>query len=281
MSPTVCARRGSSMAKGERLDVRMVALGLAPSRANAQALILANMVLINGRAAGKASTAVSPEDVITIKQRPPYVSRGGLKLEKALSSFSIDVGGLVCLDVGASTGGFTDCLLQHGAGRVYAVDVGHGQLDYALRQHERVVVLERYNARNLRVEDIEPVGFACADVSFISLRHILAPIRACLLPGANAVVLIKPQFEAGRALIHRGGVVRDPKVRAAVIEVIMQFAQSTGYCVRGVEPSPIHGPKGNEEYLLWLGIEGEPLSDEDLRINARRAAGVLGENIHT
>jgi 23S rRNA (cytidine1920-2'-O)/16S rRNA (cytidine1409-2'-O)-methyltransferase len=262
------------MADGTRLDVRLVELGLAQSRTNAQALIMAKEVLVNDQYALKASMTVRAADEIRIREKLPYVSRGGVKLERALDAFGIDVTGLVCLDVGASTGGFTDCLLQRGALRVYAVDVGHGQLDYSLRKNPNVISMEKYNARELKAGDIEPVSFACADVSFISLKLILNPIFGCLVEDGRAVVLIKPQFEAGRALIHRGGVVREPKVRAAVCLDMMLFAQANGFGACGLEPSPIKGPKGNEEYLLFLK-KGPDRTPEQILVNLSQIAAGL------
>ena len=237
----------------QRLDAALTVRGLAQSRSAAQAMILAGDVLLNGQLCTKASQLVRDTDEVVLKEKLRYVSRGGLKLEKAFSVFPFSVEGKICLDVGASTGGFTDCLLQNGAQKVYAVDVGHGQLDYRLRQDARVVCMERYNARNLQVADIEPVQFACADVSFISLQLILPPMFACLLAQGEAVVLIKPQFEAGREQIGKGGVVRDASVRAQVCQKIMQFAHTVGFDVLGLDVSPITGPKGNVEYLLYLG----------------------------
>ena len=253
------------MADKVRLDVRLVESGLAKSRALAQALILSQEVLVNGHVAQKASMSVDASDELTIKEKPPFVGRGGLKLKRALDAFSIDVHGLVCLDIGASTGGFTDCLLQSGAKRVYAVDVGYGQLDYSLRINPSVVVLERYNARNLSVCDIEPVSFACADVSFISLKHILHPMYRCLNTMSNVVVLIKPQFEAGRDKVQKGGIVRDVAVRADVCMDIMRYAQQCGFLVCGIEPSPIKGAKGNVEYLLWIQVDERKQDDQILQ----------------
>lgn len=241
------------MAEKERLDVALQSRGLAPSRTHAQALIMAGQVLVNGQQAQKASQIVRATDAVTIKEKLRYVSRGGLKLEKALCVFPIRVSGKRCLDVGASTGGFTDCLLQNGAQKVYAVDVGHGQLDYALRNDTRVVCMERCNARNLTVEQIKaPVEFACADVSFISLKLILPPMRDCLLSEGEMVVLIKPQFEAGREQIGKGGVVRDVRVRRQICIEMLHYAHSIGLYPYGLDVSPITGPKGNVEFLLWL-----------------------------
>lgn len=211
------------------------------------------------------------EDILSLKEKLKYVSRGGLKLEKALRVFPIDVQGAVCVDVGASTGGFTDCLLQNGAKHVYAVDVGHGQMAYSLRNDERVTCMEKYNARYMQVEDIEAVDFACTDVSFISLELILPPIYRCMKDGAQAVALIKPQFEAGREQIGKGGVVRDAKIHEQVCCKILSFAQNLGFSVKGLEESPIMGPKGNREFLLYLQKGGELLSASALQALALMA----------
>lgn len=254
-----------------RLDAALVERGLCQTRSNAQALIMAGEVRVNGQVILKASHQVVAEDVLTLQEKLRYVSRGGLKLEKALCVFPIDVSGAVCVDVGASTGGFTDCLLQNGAKHVYAIDVGHGQLAYSLRNDERVTCMEKYNARNMRVEDIEPVDFACTDVSFISLELILPPIYQCMKENAQAVALIKPQFEAGRDQIGKGGVVRDAKVHIQVCKKILNFAQQIGFGVRGLEVSPITGPKGNREFLMYVQKNGEILSEETLDALARMA----------
>ena len=254
-----------------RLDAALVARGLCRTRANAQALIMAGEVRIGEQVVLKASHPVTETDEITLKEKLRYVSRGGLKLEKALRVFPIDVDGAVCLDVGASTGGFTDCLLQNGARHVYAVDVGHGQMAYQLRQDERVTCMEKYNARYLKVEDVAPADFGCTDVSFISLELILPPIYACLKPEGRAVALIKPQFEAGRTEIGKGGVVRDAKVHERVCCRVMAFAQTLGFAVGGLEVSPITGPKGNREFLLYLIKNGTPLPDSALNALASLA----------
>jgi 23S rRNA (cytidine1920-2'-O)/16S rRNA (cytidine1409-2'-O)-methyltransferase len=263
------------MPEKTRLDVRLVELGLAQSRTNAQALTIANQVLINGQAAQKPSQIVVAADELSIREKMPYVSRGGLKLEKAFSVFPICVTDRICMDVGASTGGFTDCLLKHGAKRVYSIDVGHGQLDYRLRSNPAVISMEGTNARNLSVTDIEPVYFSCADVSFISLKLILKPIRSCLETGGDAVVLIKPQFEAGKDKVPKGGVIKDPIVRMQACLDVMRFAQDCGFAVCGLDKSPIKGPRGNEEYLLWLRIQSSQLEDNSLVLWAGRASGFL------
>lgn len=230
----------------------MVELGLAPSRARAQALIMAAKVLVDGQPVTKAAHPVPPQADIELKEKDhPFVSRGGLKLVHGLDHFGLDPSGLRCLDVGASTGGFTDCLLQNGAGHVVAVDVGYGQLDWRLREDDRVTVLERTNGRHLAPEMIGgPVKAAVTDVSFISLTLILPPMLRALEPDGWLIALIKPQFEAGREQVGKGGVVRDPAVHQAVQEKILNFLEEAGVRVLGLTPSPIKGPKGNREFLI-------------------------------
>lgn len=237
-----------------RLDVRLTELGLAPSREKARALIMAGEVLINGQTAHKAGEEVSPEAVIEVKGDPvPFVSRGGLKLQKAVTVFPIDLTGKDCLDIGASTGGFTDCMLQHGARHVWALDVGYGQLDWRLRNDERVTVMERTNARYMEPGWFPaPFAFASIDVSFISLKLILPPLLACLAEGGQVAALIKPQFEAGKGEVGKNGVVRDKALHARICAMCMQFAQDLGFWVRDLSFSPITGPKGNIEFLMFL-----------------------------
>ncbi len=238
----------------ERLDLLLVARGLAESREQAQRLILAGVVRIGGHPVTKAGQRY-PVDAPLERIAPPrFVSRGGDKLEGAFQAFALDVTGRDCLDVGASTGGFTDCLLQHGAARVIALDVGHSQLHDRIRHDPRVTVIEHFNARHLSLADL-PFQPQCAtvDVSFISLRLILPRVAEVLPPGAEAVTLIKPQFEAGRGQAP-GGVVRDPAVREAVVEAIRAFGvEHVGLVWRGVVPSPLTGPEGNIEFLAWWG----------------------------
>lgn len=237
-----------------RLDQAVVDLGLADSREKAQRCIRAGDILVDGAPATKPGNPVRPDARIERKTPERFVGRGGEKLEEAFRVFTLDVQALVCLDVGASTGGFTDCLLQHGAARVYAVDVGHGQLDDRLRRRAEVVSREGCNARNLvRADFPEPILFACADVSFISLTRILPAIRRVVEPGSRIVTLIKPQFEAGREEVGRGGVVRDPEVHRRVVDSIRAFGErETGLRWDGVCPSPIRGPAGNVEFLaVW------------------------------
>lgn len=236
----------------ERLDRLLVDRGLAPSRERAQALILAAKVLVNGHRITKAGKLIPRDSLISLTgEDHPYVSRGGLKLERALDAFHVSVQGRVALDVGASTGGFTDCLLQRGALRVYAVDVGYGQLAWKLRQDPRVVVIERQNIRSISSDLIpEGIELVAVDASFISLRLVLPAVLPLLVDEAILVALIKPQFEAGRAQVGKGGVVRDPAIHNEVCRSIVEFAESLGFGVMGVTPSPILGSKGNREFLL-------------------------------
>jgi 23S rRNA (cytidine1920-2'-O)/16S rRNA (cytidine1409-2'-O)-methyltransferase len=241
--------------KKERLDKRMVDLALVAGRERARALILAGQVVVNGHTANKAGQLVGQDDEITLRtQDHPYVSRGALKLVHALDHFGIDPTGAVALDVGASTGGFTDVLLRRGAARVYAIDVGYGQLAWSLRQDPRVVVLERENIRYLDPAAIpEPCDLAVIDVSFISLTLILDKVRELLAdPGKSIVALIKPQFEAGKDQVGKGGVVRDPAVHQQVIDKIRDWADRGNYKVGPVLESPIRGPAGNIEFLILL-----------------------------
>jgi 23S rRNA (cytidine1920-2'-O)/16S rRNA (cytidine1409-2'-O)-methyltransferase len=235
-----------------RLDLLLVARGLAPTREKAQAMILSGRVEVEGRRVEKAGTPVDPSAAVQVLgPAHPYVSRGGVKLAAALDAFRIEPNGLVCLDVGASTGGFTDCLLQRGALRVYAIDVGHGQLDAKLRADPRVVLRERVNARNLsRGQVPEPVALAAMDLSFISVRLVLPAVVPLLAPGAAAIVLVKPQFEAGRREVPRGGVVRSAATQRRVVGEIEKFGAGLGLTCLGVIPSPIKGARGNQEFLL-------------------------------
>jgi 23S rRNA (cytidine1920-2'-O)/16S rRNA (cytidine1409-2'-O)-methyltransferase len=252
-TPTTATRAAKT-----RLDELLVERGLAPSRTRAQALILAGQVRVGegdrARLDRKAGDLVAPDTTVALTERDPYVSRGGHKLAAALNAFGIDPAGRTCLDAGASTGGFTDVLLQRGAARVYAVDVGRGQLAETLRQDTRVVSLERTNARSLTASSLpEPIDLAVIDVSFISLGLVLGPIASTLRPGPNApmVALVKPQFEAGRGRTDHG-VVRDPAIHREVLEKIVAVAQTLGLGARDVIASPILGPEGNREFLLHL-----------------------------
>jgi 23S rRNA (cytidine1920-2'-O)/16S rRNA (cytidine1409-2'-O)-methyltransferase len=235
-----------------RLDQLLVSRGLAPTREKAQGMILAGLVEVDGRRVDKAGAAVKAGAEISVAgPEHPYVSRGGVKLAAALDAFSIDPRGRICADVGASTGGFTDCLLQRGAARVYAIDVGYGQLDAKLRADPRVVSLEKVNARNLSREQLpEAPSLAAIDVSFISVRLVLPPLVPLLAPGASVVVLVKPQFEAGRSEVGKGGIVRSEEVRRRVVGEISELARASGLEVSGSIPSPIRGAKGNQEFLL-------------------------------
>lgn len=238
----------------ERLDVLLVKRNLAESREKAKAIIMAGSVFVDGEREDKAGSSFPADVRIEVKGHAlPYVSRGGLKLEKALANFDVTVEGKVCTDVGASTGGFTDCMLQSGAVKVFAIDVGRGQLDWKLRQDERVVCMEKTNIRYVTPEDIgEPVDFSSIDVSFISLTKVLEPIRGYLRSDGEIVALIKPQFEAGREKVGKKGVVREKSTHHEVIEKVAQYANSIGFEVVNIDFSPIKGPEGNIEYLMHL-----------------------------
>lgn len=250
----------------ERLDVLMVQRSLAESREKAKALIMSGIVYVNGQKEDKAGTSF--DDMAQIEVRGStlkYVSRGGLKLEKAMSHFGVELEGKVCMDVGASTGGFTDCMLQNGAVKVYSVDVGHGQLAWKLRNDDRVVCMEKTNIRYVTPEDIgDRIRFASIDVSFISLTKVLGPVKALLTEDGQVVCLIKPQFEAGREKVGKKGVVREKSVHLEVIRMVIQYALSIGFEVLNLEYSPIKGPEGNIEYLLYLQNHGgNQIGDHD------------------
>jgi len=257
-----------------RLDQRLVQLGLTPSREQARRLIMAGEVLVEGQLVDRPAANVADEAVIELKARPRFASRGGEKLEAALAHFGVEVAGRVCADVGASTGGFTDCLLQRGAARVYAIDVGHGVLDFRLRTDPRVVVMEDTNARFVP-QLAEPVSLITVDVSFISLKLLLPVLKAWLPPlplrdggrgGEGLICLIKPQFEAGRREVGKGGgVIRDPAVHRRVLAEVLRFAEAEGYTLRGLMRSPLLGPKGNAEFLAWLA---GPASAEAVELSA-------------
>jgi 23S rRNA (cytidine1920-2'-O)/16S rRNA (cytidine1409-2'-O)-methyltransferase len=243
-----------------RLDMLLAQRNLASSREAARRMIMAGEVRVDGAVRDKPGMRVASDAVLDIRQMPRFVSRGGEKLAAALAAFPIPTADRICADVGASTGGFTDCLLQHGAARVYAIDVGYGQLDYRLRADPRVVVMERTNARY--VEKLaEPVSLVVVDASFISLRYLLPVLRGWLTPSADLIVLIKPQFEAGKEQVGKGGVVRDPDIHQRVLGDVLAGAQAENYTVRGLIPSPLRGPAGNIEFLAWLSIgeQSEPL----------------------
>ena len=244
----------------KRIDILLFEKGLAPSREKAKTMIMAGSVYVNNQKFDKPGDTVNEDAVIEVRGSTlKYVSRGGLKLEKAMELFPITLEGRTCMDVGASTGGFTDCMLQNGACRVYSVDVGYGQLAWQLRQDPRVVNLERTNARYLTREQIpEEIDFFSVDVSFISLKIILPAVRPLLRDGGQAVCLIKPQFEAGREKVGKKGVVRDKKVHEEVVESICGFALENGYSVLGLTFSPVKGPEGNIEYLIFLQKSDDP-----------------------
>ena len=237
-----------------RLDVLLVERGLQESRQRAQSTIMSGLVFVQGQRVDKPGTAVPNDAEIEVRGNVlPYVSRGGLKLEKAMNSFPIELEGAVCGDIGASTGGFTDCMLQNGAAKVYAVDVGYGQLAWKLRSDQRVICLERTNARYLTREQIpDELDFASVDVSFISLKLILPALCGLLRDGGHVVCLVKPQFEAGREKVGKKGVVRDPTVHLEVLEHFLENAREAGFSVLGMTYSPIRGPEGNIEYLGYL-----------------------------
>jgi len=241
-----------------RLDVEMVGRGLADTRQKAQALILSGMVTVEGQRVDKAGHQVGPEDDIGLIGEPmPYVSRGGLKLKGALDEFGLDVAGFVCVDVGASTGGFTDCLLQAGAARVYAIDVGYGQMDQKVANDPRVSVMDRTNVRHLEPNALpEKADLAVIDVSFISLGLVLGPVKGMLKPGGMIVALVKPQFEVGKGNVGKGGIVRDEAQRLGALETVKGFAAAEGFAVAGETVSPVTGAKGNVEYLLFLRLDG-------------------------
>ncbi len=236
-----------------RVDLLLVSRGLAESPSLAQKLVMAGQVRVNGQVAAKPSDLVAADAVLELSSRPAFVSRGGEKLQAALQAFSIDVVGRVCADVGASTGGFTDCLLQHGASKVYAIDVGYGVLHWKLRSHPRVVSMERTNARYVQALP-EPVSLVTIDASFISLKVLLPVVKGWFTPeGGDLVALIKPQFEAGREEARPGkGVIRDPLVHQQVIASVMDAAVQLGFTQNGLVQSPLHGPKGNIEFLAYL-----------------------------
>ena len=237
-----------------RLDKLIVEKKLASTRQKAQALILAGQVLVGSHRADKSGTMIPIDSEITIKgQDCPYVSRGGFKLAKGIEYFSIDPASLICADIGASTGGFTDCLLQNGARKIYAVDVGYGQLDWKLRQDDRVIVKERTNARHLTPKDFdEPINLAVIDAAFISLKLLIPPLLPLFASEISILALIKPQFEVGKGKVGKGGVIRDPDLHQQVIEDILSFTADLNLTSMGTTESPILGPKGNKEFLVYL-----------------------------
>ncbi len=261
----------------ERLDVLLVNRNLAASREKAKAVIMAGIVYVDGQKEDKAGALFEETAQIEVRGSTlRYVSRGGLKLEKAIAVFGVDVQGRVCMDVGASTGGFTDCMLQNGAAKVYAVDVGHGQLDWKLRCDDRVVCMEKTNIRYVTPDDVaDVIEFASIDVSFISLTKVLGPVRELLCGGGRVVCLIKPQFEAGREKVGKKGVVREKGTHLEVIRMVMDYARTAGYRILNLDFSPIKGPEGNIEYLLYLEKSG---LWEDAVSSVACGTGVDGES---
>ena len=254
------------MSEKIRLDARISELGLTESREKAKAFIMAGQVYVNGMKAAKAGMTVTEKDIIEVRGTSEFVSRGGHKLKKAMSSFPITLNEKICMDVGASTGGFTDCMLQNGASKVYSVDVGYGQLAWKLRSDSRVVNLERTNIRYVTEEQVsDKIDFFSVDVSFISLTLVLPAVKNLLSEKGEGVCLIKPQFEAGREKVGKKGVVREKEVHVEVIEKIYNFAIENGYNVLGLDYSPIKGPEGNIEYLIYLGINKESDVQVDIR----------------
>ncbi len=258
--------------KKVRLDQLVFDLGLTESRERAKTTIMSGLVFVDGQRADKPGVQVSPDVSIEVKGAAlPYVSRGGFKLEKALKAFPVDPTGKVCIDCGASTGGFTDVLLKNGAGKVYSVDVGYGQLAWSLRQDERVINMERTNIRYISSEQIpEPIDIAVMDLSFISVKLVLPAVCPLLRDGGELICLIKPQFEAGREEVGKKGVVRDKNVHLAVIDGILDFAPSVGMTVMGLDYSPIKGPEGNREYLCFMkkGKFDAPIIDAQAVVDA-------------
>ncbi len=249
------------MAEKLRLDVALVEQGFAESREKAKALIMAGIVFVNNQKSDKAGNTIKPDDIIEVRgESLKYVSRGGLKLEKAVKSFSLDLNDFICADIGASTGGFTDCMLQNGAKKVYSIDVGYGQLAWKLRTDERVINLERTNFRYVTEQEVpDKLDFASVDVSFISLSLILPVMRNLLKDNATAVCLIKPQFEAGKENVGKKGVVREKSVHIAVINKIINLANDCKFSLLGLDFSPVKGPEGNIEYLCYLQKSENPV----------------------
>lgn len=261
-----------------RLDILLTQRGLAESRAKAQALIMSGQVYVDGQKADKAGAAFTDEAQLEVRGSAcPYVSRGGLKLEKALTAFGVNPAGMVCSDSGASTGGFTDCLLQHGAKKVFAIDVGYGQLAWSVRSDSRVIVMERTNIRYVTPEDLgEPLDLSVVDVSFISLKLVLPVIRRLLKPNGQVLCLIKPQFEAGKDLVGKKGVVRDPAVHRQVLEDFAALAGSLEFALLGMTFSPVKGPEGNVEFLAHLALGASTAFVPDTAGIVRQAHEALG-----
>ena len=265
----------------ERLDVLLVKRNLAESREKAKAVIMSGNVFVDGQREDKAGSTFAPEVTIEVRGHAlPYVSRGGLKLEKALTNFDVDVKDKVCTDVGSSTGGFTDCMLQNGARKVFAIDVGRGQLDWKLRNDPRVVCMEKTNIRYVTPDDIgEPIDFSSIDVSFISLTKVLTPIRDYLRDNGEIVALIKPQFEAGREKVGKKGVVREKSTHLEVIRKVMDYAMSIGFDLCALDFSPIKGPEGNIEYLGYLRLGAREGGSPDLEEVVRASHETLREGM--
>ena len=264
------------MSEKKRLDARIIELGLCESREKAKAAIMAGVVYVNGQKALKAGDTVKDEDRIEVRGGMEFVSRGGYKLKKAMASFPITLTDKICMDIGASTGGFTDCMLQNGAKKVYAVDVGYGQLAWSIRSDPRVVVLERMNIRAATPEEILGGPSLCTvDVSFISLRLVLPVIRQLLDPAGEVICLVKPQFEAGREKVGKKGVVRDPAVHEEVLRAFAEHARAAGFTLSGLTFSPIRGPEGNIEYLGHL-TSGGPELGPDFAALVAASHGELG-----
>ncbi len=266
----------------ERLDVLVAGRGLAPSREKAKAMIMAGEILVDGQREDKPGTSFPDTVEITVKGNPlPFVSRGGLKLDKAVKCFGLELQGRVCMDVGSSTGGFTDCMLQNGATKVYAVDVGHGQLAWKLREDGRVVCMERTNIRYVTAADIgEPPSFVSVDVSFISLTKILLPVKELMTEKGELVCLIKPQFEAGREKVGKKGVVRDPAVHREVIRTVAAYALELGLTLRALDFSPVKGPEGNIEYLIYLEKDGNGEPRKELPEEFEQKIGEIVKTAH-
>jgi len=275
------------MAKKERLDVLLVEQGFFLSREKAKKMIMAGLVFVDGQREDKAGTKIDKLAKIMVKKDPnPYVSRGGLKLHKAIKAFDIDLQDLICMDVGASTGGFTDCMLQHGGAKVYSVDVGYGQFDWGLRQDPRVVCLEKTNVRYISSEQVpDKLGFVSVDVSFISLAKILPAVTKLMEVNSSIVCLIKPQFEAGREKVGKKGVVKDPKTHLEVISNIIHVFDGMGLEILGLDFSPITGPEGNIEYLIfgkYRGvIPGQSADNKDIHIkNAKEMVSIAHRTLY-
>lgn len=269
------------MTEKTRLDVALFDRGFVDSREKGKALIMAGLVYVNGQKETKAGTSVKSEDCIELRgEKMPYVSRGGYKLAKAVDEFGLKLDGCVCMDIGASTGGFTDCMLMNGAKKVYSIDVGYGQLAWKLRSDERVVNMERTNFRYVTHEEIpEDIDFASVDVSFISLKHIIEPMKELLKIGGQAVCLIKPQFEAGKDKVGKKGVVREKETHTEVVSNIFDFVLEKGFRVLNLDYSPIKGPQGNIEYLIYIekAEEGESLLTRSIEDIVAESHNTLGD----